>query len=352
MMDALIDLFTGPLAPVALLALGALVAGVVTKLLSTLIESAVRIGVALGILVAAGAGAYLAFAPPDERAEALDVAASAIDDLREQATGGASAAEAPASGALPATTILAWNVNAGVHSDRDQQLPFIIASLAGSDADILALSEVQPSWFGRLTAGASSGDRSYGGRLGEWGNTQRLAVLWDEARFDFVRADEMTGVVDGHGRGNRAPLAVVLRDRASGVEVEVVAIHLNRGDDARRTTQAARLNTGIRERSGDRLTVVIGDGNVDCPLETAPAGCNDAFHRLVADDVLTWIDPAERRETTCTTRYDDMLDVAFVDDAAVAAHASVDVLTGAAWCDRMDRGAHYPIRLSLGASGR
>jgi len=342
----MVDLTSHPLAPLVLLAVGAAAVGLVIKLISALVESALRIAVAVAIVVAAGVAAWFAFAPANERDDALDVAAGMFDELRDQATAGDDSADAGLDELAP-VTVFAWNVNSGVDSDRDQQLPFIMTSLADTDADVIALSEVQPQWFDRIVGGASDGERTYGGRLGEWGDTQRLAVLWDEDRFEFVRADEMTGVVDGHGRGNRAPLAVVIRDRASGAELEIVTIHLNRGDDARRTTQATRLNALIRDRSGDRPTIVIGDGNVDCPLDAAPGGCNDAFHRLVDDAVLTWIDPVARRQTTCTTRYNDMLDVAFVDDPALAAEASVTIPDDRIWCDRMAAGAHYPITLVL-----
>jgi len=41
------------------------------------------------------------------------------------------------------------------------------------------------------------------------------------------------------------------------------------------------------------------------------------------------------------------IDVAFVDDPALAAEASVTIPDDRIWCDRMAAGAHYPITLVL-----
>ena len=247
--------------------------------------------------------------------------------------------------------IVAWNANSGIPRDRathDAQLSVVQRAVIGwSAADVVALSEVAPHWMDPIVNASGAADAAFGAIRGTTGCNQRLMILFDERRFELVGSDEMTGVPDGTNC-RRAPLVATLRDRASGLVFELVAAHLLRGDggegDRERAGEAARMRSLLATRSAWPV-IAIGDFNVDCPLATAPDGCALAFGELVAGGTLRWIEPETRRETTCSDRYTDMLDVAFAGRGAERWPARLTIDDDRRWCDEMQRGAHFPIEL-------
>lgn len=321
------------------------------------LRAALAAGAALCLLAAcnppapAGPGATgpaptpIASSTPPERSGAAGLTAS--DE-----------AAAPSEAAAPAPIrVAAWNANSGVDSDRgthDAQLDAVATTVASwfQRGDVVALSEVAPHWMDTVENRADE-VTEVGAYRGTTGCNQGLMILFREDRFEAFDRHEMTGVPDGR-RCVRAPILVGLRDRASGLEFDVVVAHLIRGSrdegPRARAAEADRLRRLLDER-GDRPVIVVGDFNADCPLDRAPAGCADAFHALVEGDFLAWRAPSERRETTCSTRYDDMLDLVFVGRGARDWPAEVRVADDREFCDRMQRGAHFPVFAEFSPGG-
>lgn len=252
----------------------------------------------------------------------------------------------------PELTVFAWNTNSGLPWDASThagQIRFVREAIAASGADIVALSEVAPDWFDEIENRADE-ERPTGLVRSTSGCNQRLAVLFDEQRLDVLSRDEMTGVPETTNGCRRAPLVVGFRDRVTGAEFDLVALHLYRGEgadgDRDRAGEAMRLRQ-LLEARGSRPVVVIGDANVDCPVDSAPQGCNAAFEELVAGDFLRWVDFVERASTSCSGRYDSMLDIALVGRGVESWAPRAVVHRDDVYCDEMASGAHRPIGLSI-----
>ncbi len=245
----------------------------------------------------------------------------------------------------PPVEFLAWNINAG-NGSHDAQLPFIEEVLGeAADYDVITLSEVEPGWVATVGAAINATGRDYAAIHSDAGCRLRLMTLVAEDRFEILGLGEMSGVPGSTCA--RAPLWVTLRDRVDGTVFEVVGIHLLRGSGAegarRRAQEAADMRVAL-ERD-DVPVVVLGDANMDCPQQTAPEGCAEAFDALAGDGFVTWIEPVQRADTTCRTDLNDMLDLVFAGRGAETWAWEVEILSDRRYCTpNMARGAHFPIR--------
>ncbi len=239
-------------------------------------------------------------------------------------------------------TMMAWNLNSGVHfGQHDRQLPFITSQLsAPNPVDVYAFTEVQPNWMNALDNAADASGTPFGLVQTRAGRNQRIAVLFNEDRFELLGANEMTGVA--YNENHRNPMAVTLFDRESGTRFEVVAVHLARGNGGRREVETDRIAERLR-RAQDPV-VLLGDLNFDCPPGRSPEGCDRApYNNLVSGGGLTWVRPDVEGTTTCNPRYSDMLDLAFAGRGAELWGLRAAILDAPRFCAEMADGAHFPL---------
>jgi endonuclease/exonuclease/phosphatase family metal-dependent hydrolase len=240
--------------------------------------------------------------------------------------------------------LISWNINSGVDSTGLGQIHYVQDRIRAADGiELFALTEVHPAWVGRLEAAAEASGRPYGMIVSESGHNQRVALLFDESRFEHLGGGELHGVASSDWHRN--PVLVALLDRSTGVRFEVAVVHLPRSNGEFRRQEAARLNQLLRR--GDTPIVVAGDFNVDCPVGQSPHGCDAAFNELTRDNVLHWRRPAVERETTCDARYNEMLDLVFAGRGADRWSSTVQVVHDASFCTNMRTGAHYPVHTSF-----
>lgn len=245
-----------------------------------------------------------------------------------------------------AIRIVSWNLNSGVVPGGNQrQLDFITRLLgSGPEVDAYVFTEVEPGWMQALDRAADAGGTPYGIFWTRSGNNQRIAILFREDRFQRVHAAEMSGVQASPNHRN--PLSVTLYDRRSQRRFELIGAHLARGNSYLRTAETGAI-AGLLNRSTDPV-IVIGDMNMDCPPGRSPTACDPApFQNLVGPGGLHWVRPAAETGTTCDTRYNDMLDLAFLGRGAERWAADLHINTEALWCTNMAAGAHYPIVLEV-----
>lgn len=254
----------------------------------------------------------------------------------------------------PPIRVFAWNVNSGIHRGANaQQLPFILQSVSGLEHEIIALSEVESTWAEQIENARRDSGRQVGSVVGTTGNNQRLQVLFDTARFQYLRHAEMTGVVEPPNEYRRSPLSVVLRDLHTNREIEIVAIHLTLGrretGDAERAAEAARLRDLLATRGAARNLVVIGDANVQCSIDEGPMDCAPAMHELTLNDVLTWVAPQPVHPTFCSDSPSEqsILDIALIGSSSSFSSARSRVHDDEGWCTNMAPRGHYPIELTL-----
>lgn len=265
----------------------------------------------------------------------------------DEGSGGMAQRNAPSPAADPspeALVLVAWNVNAGPFGDRDAQVPRVEEALrAWSEAGVglLVLQEVEPDWVPRLSAALGP---EYAHVMGRSGGMMRIVLFFRESRLSLRGWDELSSVVGGSDQ-LRAPVSA--RFTLDGAQpIEVIGVHLTRGDaaeDGRRRHEEAQRLAALSAR-GDEPLLVVGDFNADCALAGGPDACHRSFRSLL-ERGGTWIVPREPLSTTCSTRYDTMLDHVVAMRGAEQARGEVDVLTG--YCDAMEPGAHRPLRASL-----
>lgn len=109
---------------------------------------------------------------------------------------------------------------------------------------------------------------------------------------------------------------MLLRERDTGVEFQVMVNHLARSNEELRNGQAI----GLREWARDQTlpTIAIGDFNMDYDFPTERG--NEAFVEIMRDDIWQWIEPEEFIDTNwydpdgdgIDNFPDSMLDFAFV----------------------------------------
>lgn len=224
----------------------------------------------------------------------------------------AAASERPA---LATISILAWNIESG--GNDPAEISYQLSELSGYD--IYAFSEVDDD---NVMLYASSCGPHFSYVVSFSGRRDRLLTLFDAERFELLKHEELDSYRDIrlNDSNHRSPLVLLLQDRTSGVEFQVVTVHLARGDADLRTEQAK----GLREWGRDQTlsTIAIGDFNMDFDFHTERG--NEAFPEMLRDNVWTWVRPEKLIDTNWSDpdgdgmdNYpDSMLDFAFVADWA------------------------------------
>ena len=189
-----------------------------------------------------------------------------------------------------------WNLESG-----DSDVLTVAQRIATLDGvDLWGLSEVvNASALTQLEAAAEDGENAdFAALLSRSGGADRLAILYNADRFELLSQDELEYI--NLGGSARAPLLVHLRDRASGQAFVFMVNHLNRDNDQRRHDQAVLLNEWAMVDG--RPAIAVGYYNFDWSV---PGGENDhdlGYDWLTADDVWTWVRPADLVTTQCSVR--------------------------------------------------
>lgn len=212
-------------------------------------------------------------------------------------------------------SVLAWNIESGGNDPQviaGQLLEFV-------DYDVICLNEVSPLNFALY---GQTLPPKFSSRLSETGRSDRLAIFWDESRFELLEAKELmehNGYTLNNGT-HRSPLYVRLKERTSDLAFIVMTNHLARANAELRTEQSI----GLREWARDQTAPIIniGDFNMDFDFKTEQG--NDAFPEILRDNIFNWVRP----ETLIDTNWadsdgdgldnypDSMLDFSFVANAA------------------------------------
>lgn len=205
-----------------------------------------------------------------------------------------------------------------VESDDDTDWTVVADDMTRlGHVDIWGLSEVQNRTAVRLfrnaaKAGSDDDEPRYYYLLGEHGRSDRLAIIYNERRFDHLDVYELIDEVGG----DRPPLVAHLRDRGTGKEFLFMVNHLNRGDASKRQRQAVGLQ--VWAASIDLPVVAVGDYNFDWNVRSGRG--NRAFRYFMADGHWDWIEPncaldgdfSDCQPTQCNPNYKSILDFLFV----------------------------------------
>jgi endonuclease/exonuclease/phosphatase (EEP) superfamily protein YafD len=152
--------------------------------------------------------------------------------------------------------IVSWNIEGG--GFEDAEVATITANMDRlGHADIWGLSEVTAAWVNNLRDAAGS---NYHAQLGTQAS-DRLLVLVNLNRFEVTGSEEIRNHNPTANR--RPPLAVTVRERATGTQLIYVVNHLTRGtgDDPRRREEAEALREWARQQT---LPIIAGgDFNFD-----------------------------------------------------------------------------------------
>ncbi len=202
--------------------------------------------------------------------------------------------------------VLSWNVESGgsdAETIADQLAEF-------ADYDLLGLSEVQfNAHFDFVVAAATDEGAAFEFLLGNTGGNDRLLLIWNADRFEKLDELELLSLKFG---GGRAPIAVKLRESATGHVFWFMVNHLYRGNTTKRNKQAKGLREWIRQQ--DIPVLAVGDYNLDYQVPTGPG--NQAFNIIRQGGHVLWIEPEEKMRTEDS--HNSILDFVFVNDAAAA----------------------------------
>ncbi|MGC4004884.1 MAG: hypothetical protein QM811_17915 [Pirellulales bacterium] len=227
---------------------------------------------------------------------------------------------------LPAIDLklLSWNIES---DGSDPQVIFAQLKALGR-YDVVALCEVPPKTVDLWKTGFTKGESV----MSASGGPDRLLIAFDAARFELLRTIEL----DKHGDfvlnpGNqRAPLIVLLKDRATGYEFYVMNNHLARGNAEQRKKQALGISAWARDQAYPMIAV--GDYNFDFDFPTEKG--NEAFSAFLADGVWSWVRPAKLIDSNWDDRDgdgkdnfpDSLLDMVFVAGPAKAWTTTCEVI--------------------------
>lgn len=148
--------------------------------------------------------------------------------------------------------------------------------------------------------------------LGETGGSDRLMVIYNSERLRLLETRPMHDL-STNGR-HRAPLAVRFRDTSNQSEFWFINNHLARGDESARNKQAR----GLRDFAlAEFLPVVVcGDLNLDYSTLPKKEKGNEAFHTLIGEDALTWVETPRDVWTNSHPTYLSILDYYLVNPPA------------------------------------
>ena len=182
--------------------------------------------------------------------------------------------------------------------------------------DVIALSEVLPE---AAPVYRDALDGKYTSVVSRSGFNDRLQILFNKQRFEFVRKMELREINPGN---YRSPLVVHLRDKSTEQEFLVMNNHLARGKAEIRQDQANKLVEWAREEAVDLPIIALGDYNFDFVFETERG--NKGFDNMLRDNIWFWVKPEPYVDTNWYDPEPDgvdnypgsMLDFGFVAGAA------------------------------------
>lgn len=243
------------------------------------------------------------------------------------------------------TTFLCWNI------ESEGSDPAVIAQQISAlgHYNIYAFTEFLPAAESliRDTLGTD-----YQLILSRSGRNDRLAIAIDTRLFELVKVSEIKEI--NFQNRYRSPLVVLLKDKRSGLQFQVMNNHLARGRAPVRETQAQQLVQWARTQL--LPTVALGDYNLDYVFANQEG--NPAFAMMMKDNVWKWIQPVEMIDTNWYDNPRDpdgqddypgsLLDFAFVTGPAKdwGSHCQVIVRPGD-FPDDDKTSDHRPFELKL-----
>ena len=176
--------------------------------------------------------------------------------------------------ALPAIgqsiTVIGYNVESG--GSTIAKIKERIAAIDG--CDIWGISEAQSNWKDDLEAAAEDGEgANFSIVLGTTGGSDRLAIIYDDDRFDLVSSIELHNINYTNSNGGfrvRSPLVARLKETATDLEFYFMVKHLYRSKADKRKEQAEKLNDWAEVQP--LPAIAVGDFNdaAAAPLSEAP----------------------------------------------------------------------------------
>jgi hypothetical protein len=190
-------------------------------------------------------------------------------------------------------TIISWNLESGESSDS-----FIATRVRTfQGVDLWGLSEVAgANTASAFEAAAEDGENAnFEHVLSTTGGGDRLAIVFNATRFELVNKMELHRVTFNAdsptpNSGQRSPLVVERRERATNKQLLFMVNHLARTNDALRREQAQRLNDWVRTQTIP--VIAVGDYNFDGEGNGGDTNHDAGFDRMVTGDAWVWARPA------------------------------------------------------------
>lgn len=160
--------------------------------------------------------------------------------------------------------------------------------------------------------------------LGTTGASDKLQIVYNKNVLKLINSDEL----DNSG-GTRSPLFARFEFIPNGQEFLFMVNHFNRGDEAKRQTQAKTVREWAKKAT--LPVIAVGDYNFDFDIPTKTN--NKAFDIFLEDNVFEWIQPqclsngnCPDTGTQCDSRFNSILDFIFVANGAKKWTADSEVL--------------------------
>lgn len=242
-------------------------------------------------------------------------------------------------------TVVSWNVESG--GSDDQTIRSRIAGFRG--VDLWGFSEVaSPASAATFELGAEDGESANFERVvGSTGGGDRLAIIFNAARFRLVRSQELTHINQGN---HRAPLVAELEERATSRRFLFMVNHLARGNNQLRHRQAQQRNEWVRTQT--LPVVAVGDYNFDWEVQGGDTNHDLGYDNMTAGGAWEWVRPATLIKSQCSPEFDSVLDFIFVNAAARGWAGSSEILVEPNDCDPSPRTSdHRPVAGRFNAAG-
>ncbi len=225
--------------------------------------------------------------------------------------------------------IVSWNVESGGAK------PNVIAKQLAElpPCQIFALQEVDGDDIGRYgDAIRAAHGKSFRYLASYTGDRDRLMIAFDDDRLDLIESRELFEFGDRvlNNWRHRSPLVCLFRDTTTDEQFYFVTVHLARGDEKLRTTQAKGLAAWAA--TNGKPTIAAGDFNFDYNFDDQKG--NEGFDAMLADGTFTWAKPAKLVDTNwCDDDRDgtddypnSCLDFAFTANMPAGTKATTEVI--------------------------
>lgn len=243
-------------------------------------------------------------------------------------------------------TVVGFNVESGDAEPRHLAQTVMQAT---APANLWGFSELQSGGWLRVLeeAAEAHGGSNYTGIIGNTGGEDRLGILYDTQRLDYVGHFELlTAQV---GRANRAPLVAEFVFKPTGQRFWFVVTHFYRGIGGKRQDtrwrQAEALNTWARAQS--LPVIAVGDYNFDWDVRSQGQLRDKGFDILTdpGEGAFRWVKPEFLVKTTCS-EFESILDFVFVAGPAKTWPAAADILFPEdTYCEDTPQSSdHRPVR--------